>query len=432
MRGQRRHLHGQLQQPPQHHTAGQARWAAGPSLQQRRTPPGGGDHAQVQQHRRHRRHGKALPGVQDAGRQRHQRHEADVGEHPARHQHRGRSPSAPSHQPDQHRRGHHARAQVTSSTQASTVATASTRPRVAASPSRARVAASNGTKACENAPSANSRRNRLGMRKATLKASVAAPAPNSGGDHLLAHQPGDPRQQGQQRETVEARLEQIHGKGQVALPKPAHYRPEPPAGTWLIGSRPAAPLAWQMLSTAPCYTRQSLHLLHPHSHSMATSSKAKKKTVRLASGRKRARQDVVLNAANTSLRSRFRTVVKNVQKAVVGGDKAKAAETVQVRPERDRLGGRQGHLPQEQGRPPEEPPGGQGQGPGAGRLIRFAGAADARARKAGPLLQVHARVNRGGGSRHFRQPAATTCRSLSRAKFMTKSQAIGSMSAALR
>ena len=60
---------------------------------------------------------------------------------------------------------------------------------------------------------------------------------------------------------------------------------------------------------------------------MATSSKAKKKTVRLASGRKRARQDVALNAANTSLRSRFRTVVKNVQKAVTGGDKAKAAET---------------------------------------------------------------------------------------------------------
>lgn len=60
---------------------------------------------------------------------------------------------------------------------------------------------------------------------------------------------------------------------------------------------------------------------------MATSSKAKKKTVRLASGRKRARQDVKLNAANASLRSRFRTVVKNVVKAVSGGDKAKAADT---------------------------------------------------------------------------------------------------------
>lgn len=59
---------------------------------------------------------------------------------------------------------------------------------------------------------------------------------------------------------------------------------------------------------------------------MATSSKAKKKTVRLASGRKRARQDVKLNAANTALRSKFRTVIKNVQKAVVAGDKDKAAE----------------------------------------------------------------------------------------------------------
>ncbi len=59
---------------------------------------------------------------------------------------------------------------------------------------------------------------------------------------------------------------------------------------------------------------------------MATASKAKKRTVRLASGRKRARQDVKLNAHNTSLRLKFRTMVKNVQKAVGAGDKAKASE----------------------------------------------------------------------------------------------------------
>jgi len=59
---------------------------------------------------------------------------------------------------------------------------------------------------------------------------------------------------------------------------------------------------------------------------MATTTKAKKKTVRLASGRKRARQDVELNAHNTALRTKFRTVVKNVQKAAAGGDKAKATE----------------------------------------------------------------------------------------------------------
>ena len=59
---------------------------------------------------------------------------------------------------------------------------------------------------------------------------------------------------------------------------------------------------------------------------MATSTKAKKKTVRIASGLKRVRQDVKLNAANTALRSKFRTGIKNVQKAVAAGDKAKAAE----------------------------------------------------------------------------------------------------------
>jgi small subunit ribosomal protein S20 len=56
------------------------------------------------------------------------------------------------------------------------------------------------------------------------------------------------------------------------------------------------------------------------------STKPKKKNPRLASGRKRVRQDVQINAANTSLRSQYRTVVKNVEKAVLTGDKIKATE----------------------------------------------------------------------------------------------------------
>ncbi|MDO5624546.1 MAG: 30S ribosomal protein S20 [Pseudomonadota bacterium] len=57
------------------------------------------------------------------------------------------------------------------------------------------------------------------------------------------------------------------------------------------------------------------------------AGKPKKKNPRLASGRKRARQNIQLNAANTSLRSKYRTTVKNVEKAVQAGDldKAKAA-----------------------------------------------------------------------------------------------------------
>lgn len=59
---------------------------------------------------------------------------------------------------------------------------------------------------------------------------------------------------------------------------------------------------------------------------MATSSKVKK-SVRIASGRKRVRQDVRLNAANTALRSKFRTAVKGVLKAVSTGDKATASDS---------------------------------------------------------------------------------------------------------
>ncbi|NBY07057.1 MAG: 30S ribosomal protein S20 [Betaproteobacteria bacterium] len=56
------------------------------------------------------------------------------------------------------------------------------------------------------------------------------------------------------------------------------------------------------------------------------SAKPKKKNPRLASGRKRVRQDAKLNAANTSLRSKYRTAVKNVEKALAMGDKAKATD----------------------------------------------------------------------------------------------------------
>ena len=56
------------------------------------------------------------------------------------------------------------------------------------------------------------------------------------------------------------------------------------------------------------------------------ATKAKKKTPRLASGRKRARQNIKLNAAHTSLRSKYRTVIKNVEKAVAAGEKDKAVE----------------------------------------------------------------------------------------------------------
>ena len=55
---------------------------------------------------------------------------------------------------------------------------------------------------------------------------------------------------------------------------------------------------------------------------MATGAKAKKKTVRLPAGLKRARQGIKLNAANSSLRSELRTSIKAAKKAVAAGDVA--------------------------------------------------------------------------------------------------------------
>jgi small subunit ribosomal protein S20 len=44
--------------------------------------------------------------------------------------------------------------------------------------------------------------------------------------------------------------------------------------------------------------------------------------------RKRAHQATVRNAHNTALRSRVRTAIKSVRKAIAGGDKKAAAETL--------------------------------------------------------------------------------------------------------
>jgi len=63
---------------------------------------------------------------------------------------------------------------------------------------------------------------------------------------------------------------------------------------------------------------------------MATGQKVKVKIVRTASGRKRARQAIKENAHNSSLRSKLRTAIKSVRKAVAGGDKKAAAEIFQT------------------------------------------------------------------------------------------------------
>jgi ribosomal protein S20 len=118
------------------------------------------------------------------------------------------------------------------------------------------------------------------------------------------------------------------------------------------------------------------------------SAKPKKKNPRLASGRKRVRQDVKLNAANTSLRSKYRTAVKNVEKAVAAGDKAKATELFAKACKRCRHRRRQGHLPQEQGRPRQEPPVRQGEGPGHRR--RLTHQANSPGRFSGPPFETGA------------------------------------------
>ena len=78
----------------------------------------------------------------------------------------------------------------------------------------ARVAARIGTKACEKAPSPNSRRSRLGMRKATLKASNEAPAPNTDETTMSRTSPVTREASVKQRDR-RRRAEQVHGQGRA-------------------------------------------------------------------------------------------------------------------------------------------------------------------------------------------------------------------------
>src|SRR5580765_2180872 len=126
------------------------------------------------------------------------------------------------------------------------------------------------------------------MRKATLKASSDAPAPKAEATTTSRASPVT-REANVNREMVDAARSKFMGSNAILA---------------------------IFAELAPSYTPRQ----------MATASKAKKKTVRIASGLKRVRQDTKLNAANTAMRSHFRTVIKNVQKAVDSGDKAKAAE----------------------------------------------------------------------------------------------------------
>src|SRR2546425_2302507 len=70
-------------------------------------------------------------------------------------------------------------AAVTTSARNKAVETPSISRRVSSGEWRFLCSASTGTKACEKAPSANRRRSRFGMRKATKNASVARPAPKA-------------------------------------------------------------------------------------------------------------------------------------------------------------------------------------------------------------------------------------------------------------
>ena len=146
---------------------------------------GADDERDVQQHRRERRHREAAPGIEDARGQRHQRDEDDVGEGDAQHRHGqlelarlGGEARAPTRRPPAARAPCRA---PPSRAARGTAPSRRCRPACGSPPATRGCAPRPGSarRPAKTRPSANRRRSRLGMRKATKKASVASPAPNT-------------------------------------------------------------------------------------------------------------------------------------------------------------------------------------------------------------------------------------------------------------
>ena len=179
-RGQGRQLPQQLQQAADDHADGQRQHR---HVQARRQPDRGADHRQVQEQRRQRRREVAPEGVEHAADRRRQRHQRQVpegdpqqrGRSARRAADRRRSP-APAATPAAARPAPPA-ASRPAAPDPSVPRVWATRSRTSAGSRVVRYSDSTGTKACEKAPSANSRRRKFGMRKATKNASAAGPAP---------------------------------------------------------------------------------------------------------------------------------------------------------------------------------------------------------------------------------------------------------------
>src|SRR5436190_5567396 len=210
--------------------------------------------------------------------------------------------------------------QVSTRAPSSTVATASISRRVASSPSAARTRASVGTKACEKAPSPNRRRSRFGMRKATLKASNDAPAPNTEETTMSRNSP-ETREASVNREIVEAARSRFMGGAE-----PGHARREP------------ADAILAVFAEIPLVPRTA-----PHGHRYQSQEEDRPHRLR-AEARSAGRQ------AQCRQHGASLAVPHRDQERAEGGRRRRQGQgrrAVQGRAAGDRLGRRQEHLPQE-------------------------------------------------------------------------------------
>ena len=95
----------------------------------------------------------------------------------------------------------------------------------------------------------------------------------------------------------------------------------------------------------------------------------------IKSVRKRAKQALVRRDHNVSLRTRVRSAIKDVKKAIAAGNKGAAEKQLQRDAGRDRPRGGERHPAPQRRRPAQEPPRASGQGPEIARPRNLSGIA---------------------------------------------------------
>ena len=179
-----------------------------------------------------------------------------------------------------------------------------------------------GTNACENAPSAKKRRMRFGILNATVNASMTGPEPNQAENAMSRARPVM-RDNSVMKPTTDVAVSRRRRGRAGAVARFRGHRRVIAEASYVLDLPRVAPNNSRLFGPRP---------------------QRKSPLANIKSAKKRARQAIKRRAHNVALRSRVRTAIRRVMKAVEAGDKEAAKAGFAAVVPRDRSHGDKGIL----------------------------------------------------------------------------------------